>query len=316
MCIGTFAVLMFQIPVEGGHLGGDLFVRHSLGDTKLDRSQDNGQKFYLSTSFIDCAHEISPVTEGWSLTLTYYLAWSKPLLIAPHGIDLPTFVSSLNTVREILSPLLSPDEECDTEMLVIPLSNRYARTPLCYANLRGTDKFMANLLQSTSSLEIRLATACNYRGGTAYDESRMNVRNRNEDESIEEDRENEDFGYPESPRQLGLEDDQIVIGQSRRFISEVLINRCFFREMSLISGAHDYVGTPFICWKQDYVFSHTIDSISDIFDPVSPPDKEIFNSYYYDDDEMGEEESDLELQQWWFKPVLIFRRVELPQRFS
>ena len=95
---------MLQIPVEGGHRGGDLTVRHKQVDITVDRSQENDKKFYLSASFTDCVHEIAPVVEGWSAVLTYHLTWENPLVVTPHGMKLSTFISSLNTVREILSP--------------------------------------------------------------------------------------------------------------------------------------------------------------------------------------------------------------------
>ena len=112
-------------------------------------------------------YEIAPVIEGWSVVLTFYLIWEKPLVVTFHGMNLPTFISSLNTVREILIPWRSPEEDYDSEMLVIPLSNNYAKVPLNYTNLKGTDKLMENLLQSTNELNVHLATVVFYRAGTA-----------------------------------------------------------------------------------------------------------------------------------------------------
>ena len=284
--------MMVQIPVEGGHRGGDLIVRHQQSDTKIDRSQENHLKFYFSTTFIDCIHEVTPITEGWSVVMTYYLVWKKPLVVALHGINLPTFMSSLNTVKEILSPMLSQDEDCDTEMLVIPLTNNYARTPLCFANLRGTDKLMANLLQSTNALEIRLATAIYYQGGTLYDAHRMN-NDRNEDED------DGDFGYPSSPLPQELEDDLFMPNKSsRRFMAEVIVERCYIDQFLFLDGAVDDKKSK-IRWKEDYIFKN-ITSITDLFDTVSMPDKEEYDPYNY------LQEADFELQQWWYRPVLIF----------
>ena len=132
---------MLQIPVEGGHGGGDLIVRHGLEDIELERSCDNGHIFYLSASFIDCPHEISPLTNGSSLVLTYHLIWNDDTSVAvPRGMSFPKFFSSLNTVKQISSPLNSATEDCDTELLVIPLLNDYARIPLSYGNLIGSDQ--------------------------------------------------------------------------------------------------------------------------------------------------------------------------------
>ena len=281
----AFGVLRLQIPVEGGHRGGDLTVRSKFGVAKLESSQDNDSKYYLSASFIDCTHELSPLTEGCSLVLIYYLVWKKPLIVAPHRMNLPTFVASLNTVQEILNPWQSPTENYNTELLVIPLTNDYAKTPLQYSNLRGTDKLMANLLQSTNSLEVRLATLIHYKAGLAYDERRMNL-----------DREGYDDGLPESPLEQGLKDFPIV--KSKRFVAEVM-EECFsIEEIYLMSGKGVAINdVSSISWKGDYIFSNT-QSVKDLFDDSSPPDKEDYDRYH--------EVDDLELRQWWYKPIIIF----------
>ena len=275
---------MLQIPVEGGHRGGDLTVKHDNGDTKLDRSHENGQKFYLSASFIDCAHTFSPVTKGWSVSLTYYLTWKHPLLPSPHRTNLPTFISSLKTVEQILTPFVSPDENCDTDMLVIPLVNDYAKTLLNYENLRGTDKLMANILQSTKSLEIRLVTLVNYRAGTANDVLQMNT-----------DRNGDDAGYPNSPIPLELDDDETITKSSRRFIADELIQSCYIEDSLRLDGEVDEREMVPVNWKEDYIFRN-VESDRDLFDEVSPPDREKYNRYH---------DVEFELQQWWYKPFLI-----------
>ena len=285
--VDAFALMMLQIPVEGGHKGGDLSVTHEQEEMKIERSQHSDKRFYLSASFIvDSPHAISPVREGCSLFITYYLIWRKPLAVAHHGMSLPTFISSLKTVQEILTPFVSPEENCDTEMLVIPLSSDYAKTTLNYDNLRGTDKLMANLLQSTNSLEIRLAMVVNYRAGIAFDERKMNT-NRNDD------------GYPDSPRQL-LEIEEIPTGNnSRRFVAHVLKESCTVTNLLLLSGeAQNLAELHPIRWECDYIFKNGIESIKDLFDEVSQPDKEFYDRYH-------QVSNNLELQQWWFKPVMI-----------
>ena len=277
---------MLQIPVEGGHRGADLTVRSKFGVTKIDRSLNNGLKFFLSASFTDCPHEISPLIQGFSLALTYNLVWENPLVVSPHRLNLPTFVASLNTVQEILSPWRSPEEDYDTELLVIPLLNDYAKTPLKYSNLRGTDKLMANLLQSTNELEIRLATLMHYRAGTAHDEQRMNTN-----------RDGLDDGFPESPLETDVKDFPIV--KSKRIIAHVIEENFSIEESHLLSGVGVSVNeVSSIYWKTDYIFNNT-QSVKDIFDDTSPPDKEKYDRY-------NQSYDDVELRQWWYKPVIIF----------
>ena len=280
---------MIQVPVEGGHCGGDLTIRLKQKETKPDFSQENSQKFYLSASFIDCDHKVAPITEGWSVILSYYLVMKKPIIVSPRGMNLPTFISSRETVEEILSPMLSPVEDCDTEMLVIPLRNDYARTPLKYSNLRGTDKLMANLLQSTNSLEIRLATVVKIQIGYAFDEQRMNT------DRIEDD------GFPNSPPEMQSE--EFIISKNPRCFAQVDAERCFIEEFFFLNGEEDENGEESfpITWSSDYIDLENVASIEDIFPPGCPPDKEEYDRYT----KMGDWDGDL--KQCWFKPVLIFK---------
>ena len=271
---------MIHIPVEGGCTGGGLTVRHKKGDTSLP-FQSNGQDFFFSVSFIDCQHKIAPITEGWSVVLSYYLTWENPLVVAPHKMNLPTFISSLKTVKQILSPFVSPDEDCDTEMLVIPLVNDYAKTKLRYGKLRGTDKLMANLLQSTNELEIHLVTLVLYRAGIAHDERRMNL-----------DRE-EDDGYPRSPRHLELEDD-FTGTKNQRFMAELIEQSCSINDFLLLDGKpgkSDHEEHPIVC-QRDFI-SREFEDFEEIFNTAAPPDREEYNRY--DKDWLGDE-SDCDLQ--------------------
>ena len=277
---------MLQIPVEGGHRGADLIVRHGLETAQLDRSRDNGHLLYLSASFIDCAHKISPITEGCSVVLTYQLVWNTETRVTvPRGICFPTFFSSLNTVKQILSPFKSPTEDFDTEMLVLPLANDYARIPLSYSNLKGSDQLMASLLQSSNLLEVRLATIVNYRAGTAYHGRRISTERAENDGS-------------DSPPQLKQE--KLAPSSKRRTMSKIIENNCSIKEFFQLSGRKDAnkdsISLPII-WSRDYIFNN-IESVEDLFDQVSSPDKEEYDRYHTPAD-------GLELKQWWYKPVLI-----------
>ena len=169
-------------------------------------------------------------------------------------------------------------EDCETDLLVIPLLNDYARNPLSYANLRGSDQLMAGLLQSTNLLEVRLAIIVNYRAGTAYDERRKNTE-----------RAENDDGYPESPRLLNL--DQSQSNSKRRFVSQVVEEDCSINEFFLLNGQVDASenSVPIAC-NRDYI-SCDIESAQDLFDEVSPPDKEEYDRYHTPAD-------GLELKQW------------------
>ena len=276
---------MLQIPVEGGHKGADLIVRHELGDTKCDRQQDNDQKFYLSMSYLDSTHEISSVTEGWSLMMTFQLKWKKPVQVPAKNSSLPLYMSIFNTVRHLLSPLRPEKTEiCDTDLLVIPLRNNYKNNNLSYNHLKGTDQLMACLLQSIDYLEVRLAFLKHYRFGYVQVQQRMN-RNRDDD------------GYPESDAEE-FEDGLPSIGNNTRFIGRIIEDSCSiepYRHLNGSTSVNTEKSIP-VCWAVDYIHGH-IDGVEDLFDPVAAPNKE-----EYDDHDV----EDPLLKQWYYKPVLIF----------
>ena len=278
--------MILQIQVEGGHKGADLVVKHELGSTKCERKKDNGSKFFLSISYLDSTHEISAVTEGWSLMMTFILKWKKPIQIPHTNSSLPLFMTNLNTVRRILSPL-SPEktEACDTDMLVIPLKNNYTNTTLSYNHLKSTDKLMACLLQSIGYLEVRLTFLLNFRSGLVQVDQLMN-------------RERDDDGYPESDGEE-FEEEQPKSDKKWKFIEDFVDDDYSIEPFRRLNGSpcKDTEKTTPVCWPVDYIHKQ-IDGMEDLFDLIagSAPDKEEYD---------GHEDEEPFLKQWFFKPVLI-----------
>ena len=105
-----------------------------------------------------------------------------------------------------------------------------------------------------------------------------------------------DDGYPDSPRQLELEPSQS--NSKRRFVTEVFEKSCSIKEIFLLNGQVETSENSFpIVWNRDYIFNN-IESAEDLFDEVSPPDKEEYDRYHTP-------ANGLELKQWWYKPVLV-----------
>ena len=103
-----------------------MIVRSQLGSKKLERKEENGLAFYFTASFLDCAHEISAISEGWSLAMVFFLKWQTPIQVAPQLSSLSVHMVNLMHVRELLRPLMET-EPCDTDLLVIPLKNSSKR---------------------------------------------------------------------------------------------------------------------------------------------------------------------------------------------
>lgn len=285
--LGVFGCMILQIPVEGGHRGGELTVFHQLGSNIIECQDNNGKTFFLSVSFIDCQHEISAVTDGWSLMMAFNLKWKNPIKMPPdYGLSLPLFVSNLNTVRAILSPL-SPDktEVCDTDLLVVPLKYHYKKNSLHYDCLKGTDQLMASLLQAVDYLEVRLAFVKLLRGGFVYDEQQRN-------------RDREDDGYPESDEEEFEEEAPHILNYNRRSIEVVQLEKFSVGKLRRLSGKICSISPDMICWETDSI-DRDVKSIEDFFEFVGVPDREEFDAHHCTDDRSL-------LKQWYYEPVLVF----------
>jgi hypothetical protein len=81
-------------------------------------------------------------------------------------------------------------------------------------------------------------------------------------------------------------------------VAEVEEENCWISRFFLVNGEEDSRKNSVpIVWNRDYIFNN-IQSVEDLFDDVSPPDKEEYDRYYIPGD-------DFELKQWWYKPFII-----------
>ena len=189
---------------------------------------------------------------------------------------------NLTMIREIFRSMMEV-ELSDTDLLVIPLKNRYKKNELRYSCLTGTDQLMAGLLRYVRNFEIRLAFVTYYRDGYAIDES-------------EEERESrDDDGYSES--ELEYPEDK----PKKRFIEEIRVEQYSIEKIYKLNGSAKSVSSiPPIDWEADYIHRN-ISDIDEIFDEESAgalaiPDKEEYNRF------LGPEPL---LKQWFYKPILV-----------
>jgi len=263
-----------------------MIVRSQLGSKKLERKEENGLAFYFTASFLDCAHEISAISEGWSLAMVFFLKWQTPIQVAPQLSSLSVHMVNLMHVRELLRPLMET-EPCDTDLLVIPLKNSYKRGELRYSKLKDTDQLMASLLQSIPNLEIRLTFVIHFHEGFANEEERG--------------RSHDDDGYPESdyeegePREGEGEKDN---PNKKRFITELLHEGYSIRNLLKLNRTKTASG-PYINWQTNYIDDEILD-LGDVFvlardNPFAMPSKEEYSA-------MGHRPY---LKQCFYKPVLV-----------
>ena len=68
---GMVATLVVSLPVEGS--GGELVVRHRAREAVVDLRTDEPSELAFAAFYVDCVHEIRPVTAGHRIVLVYHL---------------------------------------------------------------------------------------------------------------------------------------------------------------------------------------------------------------------------------------------------
>ena len=163
LVIGTFATVILQLPVEGGHEGGRLKVEYKEREEFFENHKNSHQNYFLSAYYNCCRHSMEPVTRGFKLTLVYSLVWKNAkMAVIPHHF--PVFLTDLKEVRRALAPWIPPKDPGESEEktrevdpLFFVLKGKYEETDLAFSRLQGADQDLAYLLKYCSFLEVHLA---------------------------------------------------------------------------------------------------------------------------------------------------------------
>ena len=95
---GKFGAAILQVPVEGGHDGGNLNVDYE-GKQKLFESHERSDAvFYLTAFYNGCDNSIEPISRGYKLVAVYDLLWSNATNEIPR--NLPVFLGALKQIKE------------------------------------------------------------------------------------------------------------------------------------------------------------------------------------------------------------------------
>lgn len=128
-----FAILILQLPTQGGYEGGALFVRHGGVIKTFDFSSDSATKFSYSVFNADCEHELQRSTSGKRLCLAFNLIRGRSVSLGTQLGDLKKFSSRLSKVETALLPwrnALTSEEPRDvfpSEKLAIPLQHKFTK---------------------------------------------------------------------------------------------------------------------------------------------------------------------------------------------
>ena len=160
----TFATMIVQLPVDGGHAGGTLKVSYA-GDSKNFEFAGDEYKTFYAIFFADCEHEVQKITSGKRLFLTYNLAINGPGPLpraANYSRDIEIIREAIQTWEGLEAPSL--------KKLAIALEHEYTADSLSFATLKDRDIAVVNAIREVGLLEMHLALVVKHVSG-AYNGS-------------------------------------------------------------------------------------------------------------------------------------------------
>lgn len=111
---GKFGTATLQVPVEGGHEGGNLNVEFEGRKKRFESHETSDAIFYLSAFYDSCEHFIEPVLRGYKLVLVYDLLWTNATTRIPKNF--PVFLGALKQIKESLNLWLNQYELLKSKM--------------------------------------------------------------------------------------------------------------------------------------------------------------------------------------------------------
>ncbi|KAG2489506.1 hypothetical protein HYH03_011958 [Edaphochlamys debaryana] len=196
---GMFGTLLVQLPVEGGHTGGELHIKHegkqavwqtAPGSDPTALGLNHWDAFELSYAafYADCEHQLLPVQSGLRVVLAYNLVRTGPRGQAGVVGALPVHTSAM--VAAVRAWEATSAAETMGHLLALPLEHKYTEANLSFGGLKGRDHTRVQALLGCGLLEVRLALVTRHvHGGVegGYQPSGRRRRRRWSDYSDSED---------------------------------------------------------------------------------------------------------------------------------
>lgn len=164
---GMFATLVIQLPVVGGHEGGELVVRHCgrrVGVNFAATSKDTALHF--AAFYADCTHELTPVTSGTRLALLYNLVRTEP---SREPLPAALNTSSVDSALCDAARAWAAAGPGSRPRVALRLEHQYTTGSVSFASLKGRDDATMRALLGCPLLDVRLALVDKVVTGTADD---------------------------------------------------------------------------------------------------------------------------------------------------
>lgn len=145
-----FGTLAVQLPVAGGHAGGDLVVSHGGESFTFRYAEQADSAFRFAAFYADCTHELKPITAGNRVVLLYNLVRTTPGA-TPKPVDI---TPTLHRMRKATQEWEST--EPGTKLVAHRLEHKYTERNLAFSNLKGRDLAMVDAARRCGVLDVHL----------------------------------------------------------------------------------------------------------------------------------------------------------------
>ena len=160
---GMFGTLVVQLPSL--HKEGALVVRHLSAEKVFDFSANSDRNFYAAAFYGDCEHKLLPVKDGNRLCLIYNLVRPSKLEQASAATTCtPAHIPSLqrwgvdqDQLKRASSLWTQSITHATPSSLAFQLEHEYTDQNIAFANLKGQDASLAQLLLESGLFYVRLA---------------------------------------------------------------------------------------------------------------------------------------------------------------
>lgn len=164
---GMFATLVVQLPVEGGHEGGELVIRHCGQRVRVDFAASSKRTaLHFAAFYADCTHELTPVTSGTRLALLYNLVRTKP---SSEPLPAPADTSGVDAALCAAARAWAAAGPGSRPRVALRLEHEYTESSISFASLKGRDAAKMRALVGCPLLDVRLALVDKVVTGTADD---------------------------------------------------------------------------------------------------------------------------------------------------
>jgi predicted 2-oxoglutarate/Fe(II)-dependent dioxygenase YbiX len=164
---GLFATLVVQLPVEGGHEGGNLVIRHCGRRVRVNfAASSKHTALHFAAFYADCTHELTPVTSGTRLALLYKLVRTGP---SREPLPAPADTSGVDAALCAAARAWAAAGPGSRPRVALRLEHEYTESSISFASLKGRDAAKMRALLGCPLLDVRLALVDKVVTGTADD---------------------------------------------------------------------------------------------------------------------------------------------------